>query len=232
MSLRAVRAAFPRTLPVLAGYLALGTAFGLMLSSIGFGPLWAVAMSVLIYAGSGQFLAVSMIANMTSLPQVALLTFLLNFRHFFYGLSQISRYHDAGKRKWYLIFGLTDETYALLSSGVPPVGVEPSDYYFAVTLLDHCYWICGSLIGATVGELIAFDTTGVDFAMTALFVVLAVEQWKSRQKHAPALCGLCCGVVSLLVFGPDLFLIPALTAIAALMLLMRRRLEQPEEVEV
>lgn len=229
MSLRAVRAAFPRTVPVLAGYLALGTAFGLMLHSIGFGPLWAVAMSILIYAGSGQFLAVSMIAASTSLPQVALLTFLLNFRHFFYGLSQISRYHGAGVRRWYLIFGLTDETYALLSSGMEPVEIPKADYYFAVTLLDHCYWIMGSFIGATVGELIAFDTTGVDFAMTALFVVLAVEQWKSRKKHAPALCGLCCGVVSLLIFGADLFLIPALIAIVILLLVMRRRLEAGEE---
>ena len=217
--LSAFRVAFPRTLPVLAGYLALGAAFGLMLSSIGLSPLWALFMSIVIYAGSGQFLAVTLIASQTSLPQVALLTFLLNFRHFFYGLSMISRYKDAGARKGYLIFAMTDETYALLAGGVPPARVDATDYYFAVSLLDHLYWIGGSLIGAAAGNLITFDTTGVDFAMTALFVVLAVEQWKSNSRHAPALFGLCFGIASLLIFGADLFLIPALVAIAAALLL-------------
>lgn len=222
-----LRVALQRTLPVLAGYLALGTAFGLLLNGIGLGVFWAAAMSILVYAGSAQFLAVSLIAGGTGLPQVALLTFLLNFRHFFYGLSMVGRYEEVGRRKGYLIFSLTDETYALLAGGVPPARVDPADYYFAVSLLDHGYWVAGSVLGATVGELISFDTTGVDFAMTALFVVLAVEQWKQAKSkgHAPALCGVCCGVVCLLVFGPDLFLIPALGAIVAAMLLLRPRLE-------
>ena len=225
MKLNAFRVAFPRTIPVLAGYLALGAAFGLMLSGIGLNPLWAVFMSVIIYAGSGQFLAVSLIASQASLPQVVLLTFLLNFRHFFYGLSMVSRYKDAGARKGYLIFAMTDETYALLAGGVPPARVDATDYYFAVSLLDHLYWIAGSFIGAAADHLITFDTTGVDFAMTALFVVLAVEQWKSNSRHAPALFGLCFGIASLLIFGADLFLIPALIAIAVALLLARRRLE-------
>ena len=225
------RVALQRTLPVLAGYLALGTAFELLLNGIGLGVFWAAAMSILVYAGSAQFLAVSLIAGGTSLPQVALLTFLLNFRHFFYGLSMVDRYQGMGRRKGYLIFALTDETYALLAAGLPPARVDAADYYFAVSLLDHCYWVAGSVLGATVGTLITFDTTGVDFAMTALFVVLAVEQWKQAKSkgHAPALCGLCCGVVCLLIFGPDLFLIPALGAIVAAMLLLRRRLEHPGE---
>lgn len=221
--------ALQRTLPVLAGYLALGTAFGLLLNGIGLGVFWAAAMSILVYAGSAQFLAVSLIAGGTSLPQVALLTFLLNFRHFFYGLSMVGRYQGMGRRKGYLIFSLTDETYALLAAGLPPARVDPADYYFTVSLLDHCYWVAGSVLGATVGELITFDTTGVDFAMTALFVVLAVEQWKQAKRHAPALCGLCCGIVCLLIFGPDLFLIPALAAIVAAMLVLRRRLEHTGE---
>ena len=224
--LGAFRAALPRTLPVLAGYLVLGVAFGLLLNSIGLGVFWAAAMSILVYAGSAQFLAVSLIGASASLPQVALLTFLLNFRHFFYGLSMVSRYQGVGKRKLYLAFALSDETYAILAGALPPAQVDPADYYFAVSLLDQCYWVAGSLIGATVGQLITFDTTGVDFAMTALFVVLAVEQWKSARRHAPALFGVCCGVVCLLIFGPDLFLIPALAAIVALLLLFRRRLEE------
>ena len=229
--LGAFRAALPRTLPVLAGYLVLGVAFGLVLNSIGLGVFWAAARSILVYAGSAQFLAVSLIGASASLPQVALLTFLLNFRHFFYGLSMVSRYQGVGKRKLYLAFALSDETYAILAGALPPAQVDPADYYFAVSLLDQCYWVAGSLIGATVGQLITFDTTGVDFAMTALFVVLAVEQWKSARRHAPALFGVCCGVVSLLIFGPDLFLIPALAAIVALLLLFRRRLEEDRSGE-
>ncbi len=229
--LGAFRAALPRTLPVLAGYLVLGIAFGLLLNSIGLGVFWAAAMSILVYAGSAQFLAVSLIGASASLPQVALLTFLLNFRHFFYGLSMVSRYQGVGKRKLYLAFALSDETYAILAGALPPAQVDPADYYFAVSLLDQCYWVAGSLIGATVGQLITFDTTGVDFAMTALFVVLAVEQWKSARRHAPALFGVCCGVVCLLIFGPDLFLIPALAAIVALLLLFRRRLEEERSGE-
>lgn len=229
--LGAFRAALPRTLPVLAGYLVLGVAFGLLLNSIGLGVFWAAAMSILVYAGSAQFLAVSLIGASASLPQVALLTFLLNFRHFFYGLSMVSRYQGVGKRKLYLAFALSDETYAILAGALPPAQVDPADYYFAVSLLDQCYWVAGSLIGATVGQLITFDTTGVDFAMTALFVVLAVEQWKSARRHAPALLGVCCGVVCLLIFGPDLFLIPALAAIVALLLLFRRRLEEDRSGE-
>ena len=221
--LGAFRAALPRTLPVLAGYLVLGVAFGLLLNSIGLGVFWAAAMSILAYAGSAQFLAVSLIGASASLPQVALLTFLLNFRHFFYGLSMVSRYQGVGKRKLYLAFALSDETYAILAGALPPAQVDPADYYFAVSLLDQCYWVAGSLIGTTVGQLITFDTTGVDFAMTALFVVLTVEQWKSARRHAPALFGVCCGVVCLLIFGPDLFLIPALAAIVALLLLSGKK---------
>lgn len=191
--LGAFRAALPRTLPVLAGYLVLGVAFGLLLNSIGLGVFWAAAMSILVYAGSAQFLAVSLIGASASLPQVALLTFLLNFRHFFYGLSMVSRYQGVGKRKLYLAFALSDETYAILAGALPPAQVDPADYYFAVSLLDQCYWVAGSLIGATVGQLITFDTTGVDFAMTALFVVLAVEQWKSARRHAPRCSGCAAG---------------------------------------
>ena len=177
-----------------------------MLNSIGLGVFWAAAMRILVYAGSAQFLAVSLIGASASLPQVALLTFLLNFRHFFYGLSMVSRYQGVGKRKLYLAFALSDETYAILAGALPPAQVDPADYYFAVSLLDQCYWVAGSLIGATVGQLITFDTTGVDFAMTALFVVLAVEQWKSAR--------------------PDPTTLPALPAIVALQLLFRRRLEE------
>ncbi len=225
---KAFKIAFPRTLPVMVGYLVLGIAFGLLLSSAGFGLPWAALMSLIIFAGSAQFLGVSLLSAGAALPQVALLTWLLNFRHFFYGLTMIDRYRGTGPRKAYLIFGTSDETYALLSSSEPPTEVAAKDYYLAVTLLDQTYWFIGSLLGCTVGELLTFDTTGVDFAMTALFVVLAVEQWKDKNKHFSALCGLCCGVIALVCLGADMFLIPALVAIAIILLVMRSRLEQKE----
>ena len=231
MDRKALAAAFPVTLPVLMGYLAIGIAFGLMLQEIGYNFIWAFFMSLTIYAGSGQYLGVTLLSTAAGLGTVAVMTLLINFRHLVYGLSMLEKFRGMGWRKLYMIFSLTDETYALLAGGPPPARLDPADYYFVVSLLDHCYWVAGSVLGATVGALITFDTTGVDFAMTALFVVLAVEQWKQAKArgHAPALCGVCCGVVCLLVFGPDLFLIPALGAIVAAMLVLRPRLEAAGE---
>ncbi len=225
---KALRGAFPVTLPVLAGYLALGMAFGLLLSSAGIPIFWAPIMSVLMYAGSGQFLAVTLIAGGATLVQAALLTAVLHFRHLFYGLSLIDRFHGVGRRKFFLIYGLTDETYALLTSTPPPPGVEAGDFYLAVSLLNHLYWIMGGVIGSTMGALLAFDTTGVDFAMTALFVVLLIEQVKKPGGGVCAAVGGVCAAAALAVFGAERFLIPALIAITAILLVLRPRLEGRE----
>lgn len=236
MKRSALPAAFPHTVPVFMGYLSIGFAFGIMLQAIGYNPLWAVFMSLIIYAGSGQYLGVTLLATGAPLPQVALLTLLLNFRHIFYGLSLLDAFRDTGWRKPYLIFALTDETYALLTSVRVPIGVDPAAFYMAVCLLDHSYWVLGSLIGATVGSLIHINTQGVDFAMTALFVAIAVDQWKALgatgvKKHLPALLGVGCTVGSLLIFGPDRMLIPALLTISAMLVVLRKWLGQEEEVQ-
>lgn len=223
----ALKKAFPQTIPVMAGFISLGMAFGILLGESGYGPIWALLMSLLIYAGSAQFLCVELLAAGASLPQVGLLVFLLNFRHFFYGLTMITRYRGK-KAKWYLIFGLTDETYALLSADKVPLGIDDGDYYFAVTFLNHCYWVTGTMIGALAGTVISFDMTGIDFAMTALFAVLAVEQWKSHSKHFPALLGFGVTIAALLIFGEDNFLIPALIIISATLLILKKRLEDKE----
>ena len=151
MDRKTLAAAFPVTVPVLMGYLAIGMAFGLMLQSIGYGVVWAFFMSLTIYAGSGQYLGVSLLATGASLPQVAFLTLMINFRHLVYGLSMLEKFRGMGARKLYMMFSLTDETYALLSSARPPEGVEEHDFYFCVALLDHSYWILGSIIGSLVG---------------------------------------------------------------------------------
>lgn len=225
---RILKKVFPQTIPVLAGYLFLGIAFGLMLQNIGYGPGWAFFMSLFIYAGSGQFLAVELLAAGAALTQVALLTLLLNFRHLFYGLSMIEKYRGVGIRKLYLIFGLTDETYALLTGYRPPIGVSDKNYYLAVTLMNHIYWIIGGVIGAAAGSVIPFDTTGVDFVMTALFAVLVVEKWKANKNHIPAILGFVITIASLCIFGADNFLIPALIVVSFVLLCMQNTLKVEE----
>ena len=157
---RAFRAAFPATVPVLMGYLAIGMAFGLMLQAIGYNFIWAFFMSVTIYAGSGQYLGVELLGTAATLGSVALLTFIINFRHLVYGLSLLEKFKGMGIRKLYMIFSLTDETYALLSSARVPERVDPHTYYFAIAVLDHCYWIAGSVIGSVAGALLGFDKIG------------------------------------------------------------------------
>lgn len=219
------KSAFPQTLPVLAGYVSLGIAFGILLRDAGYGVIYAFLMSLFVFAGSAQFLCVELLVANATLPQVAFLIFLLNFRHFFYGLTMISHYRNV-KNKWYLILGLTDETYALLSANKIPSTVEKSDFYFAVTLLNHIYWISGSVIGSLVGALIPFDMTGIDFAMTALFAVLVVEQWKSHSKHFPAILGFSVSILSILIFGTENFIIPTLIIICVILLLFKNQLEE------
>lgn len=219
------KSAFPQTLPVLAGYVSLGIAFGILLRDAGYGVFYAFLMSLFVFAGSAQFLCVELLVANATLPQVAFLIFLLNFRHFFYGLTMISHYRNV-KNKWYLIFGLTDETYALLSANKIPSTVEKSDFYFAVTLLNHIYWISGSVIGSLVGALIPFDMTGIDFAMTALFAVLVVEQWKSHSKHFPAILGFSVSILSILIFGTENFIIPTLIIICVILLLFKNQFEE------
>ena len=231
MNRKTLAAAFPLTIPVLMGYLAIGIAFGLMLQSAGWGVGWAVLMSLTIYAGSGQYLGVSLLAAGAALPQVAFLTLMVNFRHLVYGLSMLEKFRGMGPRKLYMIFSLTDETYALLSSAQAPEGVEEHDFFFTVALLNQSYWVIGSAIGSVLGSALGFDTTGVDFAMTALFLVIAVGQWRAAGSHLPALLGGLATLVSLLLVGAEDMLLPSLAMIVIALTLLRPRLEGKHERE-
>ncbi len=224
-------AAIRVTVPVLMGYLAIGMAFGLMLQSVGYGAPWALLMSLTIYAGSGQYLGVSLLATGASLPQVAFLTLMINFRHLVYGLSMLEKFRGMGKRKFYMIFSLTDETYALLSSVKVPEGIRAHDYYFTIAMLNQSYWVLGSVLGSLLGAALGIDTTGVDFAMTALFLVIAVGQWKKAESHLPALLGTAATLVGLLLAGAENMLLPALGVIVAALTLMRPRLEERVQEE-
>lgn len=223
---KTILAAFPVTIPVLMGYLAIGIGFGLMLQSAGYGVLWAFLMSLTIYAGSAQYLGVSLLAAGASLTQIAFLTLMINFRHFVYGLSMLEKFRGMGWRKFYMIFSLTDETYALLSGLKVPEGVDEHGYYFTISLLNHSYWIAGSVLGSVLGSALAFDTTGVDFAMTALFLVIAVGQWRRGGSHLPALLGMGATLLSLVLVGAEDMLLPALGIIVGVLVLARPSMEE------
>ncbi|MCR4579026.1 MAG: AzlC family ABC transporter permease [Treponema sp.] len=209
--------AFISTIPVLAGYIFLGIAFGLLMNSKGFGLPLVLCMSVFIFAGSMQFVAVDLISgNPASLITVALTTIMVNARHLFYGISMIDRYKNAGARKPYLIFALTDETYSLVCNGYKGEKEGEYDYYFFVSILDHIYWITGSFLGALLGELLPFTIVGIDFSLTALFVTVFCDQWLTSSSHFAAIVGVFSAILCLLIFGPDKFLIPTMLLILLL----------------
>ena len=227
--MKTARYAFARTLPVMAGYLVLGLGFGVLLQTRGYGVGWALAMSVFVYAGSMQYLAVDLLAGGASLIATALMTLTVNARHLFYGVSMVERYRDAGPAKPYLIFALTDETYSLVCSGDLPAGVDRRRYFFLVSLFDQLYWVAGSLLGVLLGGVLPFDTTGIDFSMTALFLVVMTEQWRAARDHTAALVGVGVSLACLVVFGADDFLIPAMIGITLALTLLRRRPGAPEQ---
>ena len=229
MKSKAFRSAFPHTLPVMAGYLFLGMGFGILLESNGYSFIWAFFMSIFIYAGSMQYVAIDLLASGASLISTAIMTLMIQVRHLFYGLSIIDKYKDTGKKKLLLIHELTDETYSVVCSGGVPEGVDRKKYYFWVSLLDQFYWVVGCVAGALLGSVLPFDTTGIDFSMTALFLVVMVEQWRSTCDHTPALVGLGVSLVCLLIFGSGNFLIPSMIGITVALTLLRGTMEKRKE---
>lgn len=219
---KTVKQAFIATIPVLFGYLALGFGFGVLLSAGGYGIFHAFVMSVTIYAGTGQYIGVGLLTSGASLITVAVTTFMVNARHIFYGVSLLDKYRGAGLRKIYMIFALTDETYSLSVCDSPWVQKEyEKDYYFFISLFDHIWWICGCVLGAAVGTLVQFNSEGIDFVLTALFVTIVVDQWMKVKDHAPAIIGAASSIICLLIFGADNFLIPSMLVIALLLSLRK-----------
>lgn len=206
---RLLKTVFITTIPVMAGYIILGIAFGILLADKGYSVRWALLMSVTVFAGSMQFVTVDLLSTGAGLISAAVMTVLVNARHLIYGISMLNKYRGMGPVKPYLVFSLTDETYALLC-GDAPEGINKRWYYLLVSLLDQLYWITGSILGAVIGGALTMDTTGIDFAMTALFVVIFVEQWLNDRDHVPALLGLGITLVCLTIWGTERFLIPAM----------------------
>ena len=224
-----VKKAFKATIPVMTGYLVLAIGFGILLKTKGYGLGWAIAMSGFIYAGSMQYLTIDLLCGGVSLVTTAVTTLMVNARHLFYGISMVERYKDTGKKKPYLIFSLTDETYSLVCSEESIKGMEnPKEYYFLVSLFNQTYWVVGSIIGSILGNIIPFNVEGIDFALTALFVTIFVEQWLTTKEHRPAVIGVLASVLCLMILGGDNFLIPTMVIIILLLMIQKGKLEFKE----
>ena len=219
----AVAAAFPHTIPVLAGFLFLGIAYGLLMQTKGYGVLWSVAMSAIAFCGSMQFLAVSLLAAGFDPLGAFLLSLMVNARQLFYGISMLDKYKGLGKARGVLIYTLCDETFSISSSVDAPNGISRKYFYLSISLLDYSYWILGTLLGGLLGGYITVSTEGVDFALTALFVVLFLEQMKNKKNHLSGLIGIGSALAALVLFGADNLVLPAMGIILAVLLLAGRK---------
>ena len=218
---QAFRHAFTLSLPVMAGYLSLGIAYGILMEDYGYNFIWSGLVSLFVYGGSIQFVALNFLKGGFSLLTIAIMTLLVNSRHIFYGLSLFNAYRPMGKKKPYMIYALSDETFSLLCSYKDQPGLDNNACMFFICLIDHFWWTLGGVLGGLVGSLITFDTTGLDFAMTALFVVIFTEQWLEAKTHIPAIVGILSAIVCLNVFGSDNFLLPTLIVAVCILFLAK-----------
>lgn len=228
MKRKTAKEAFIKSLPVFAGYIVLGIGFGVLLAKAGYGIWWALAMSVTMYAGSMQYVAVSLLSGGATFLATAVTTLLVQARHLFYGISMIDKYKGAGIKKFYLAFALTDETYSLLCDGKHPEGTDLHLFQFLLSLFNQSYWVMGCLLGNIIGTNIEFNSAGIEFAMTAIFVTVFVEQWKSSKNHISAIIGVLSTAVCLAVFGKENFLVPSMICITLLLFILRKPLEKKD----
>lgn len=223
---RALKAAFPHTIPILTGFLFLGMTYGIYMNVSGFSFWYPMLMSMTIFAGSMEFVTVNLLMGAFNPLQALTMTLMVNARHLFYGISLLEKYRGCGLKKLYLIFGLCDESFSINCSVDAPEGVDPKWFMFFVTLLNQSYWITGATLGGLFGSLIRFSTEGIDFVMTAMFVVIFLEHWLKEKNHLSALTGMALSVLCLAVFGADGFIIPSMLAILGVLTLLRRPVEQ------
>ena len=228
MKTRAIKAAFPYTVPIFAGFWFLGLAYGIYMNASGFSFVYPMLMSLLIYGGSLEFVAVEMLLSPFAPLQVLIMTLLIQARHLFYGLSMLEKFKGLGWKKYYLIFGMCDETFSINYTARIPEDVDKGWFMFFVTLLNHLYWFSGATIGGLVGSLLTFNTQGIGFVMTAMFVVIFLEQWLKEKNHASSCIGIGVSILCLIIFGADSFMIPTMIAIIAVLAAFRKPLEQKE----
>lgn len=222
----ALKAAFPHTIPIFAGFWFLGLTYGIYMNVSGFSFWYPILMSLTIFAGSVEFVAVNMLLGAFNPLQAFIMTIMINARHLFYGISMLDKYKGTGWKKFYLIFGMCDESFSINYTADIPKDVDKSWFMFFVTLLNHFYWFSGATIGGIVGSVISFNTEGLDFVMTAMFVVIFMEQWLKDKEHTSALIGIGTSLICLLIFGADNFIIPAMIAILGILTLLRLPIEK------
>lgn len=210
MKTKAFKASLPYTIPVCIGFLFLGISYGFLMKSKGFSFLYPMLMSLFIFAGSMEFLTVNLLLSSFNPLYAFFLTLMVNARHLFYGISMLEKYKNTGLKKLYLIYGMCDESFSINCSVSPPPDIDKGWFMFFVTLLNHIYWVSGATLGALLGYIIHFDTTGIEFVMTALFVVMFINQWEETKNHRPALTGLLCSLLCLFLFGSRNFILPAM----------------------
>lgn len=223
---RAFYTAFPHTIPIFAGFLFLGIAYGIYMNASGFSPIYPALMSLTIFAGSVEFVAVKFLLGSFNPLGVFIMTLMINARHLFYGISMLDKYKGTGLKKFYLIFGMCDESFSINYTTNIPDDVDEGWFMFFVTLLNHAYWFFGATIGGIFGSLVKFNTNGLEFVMTALFVVIFLEQWMKETTHHSALLGLGISLLCLIVFGGENFIIPSMLIILCTLTFMRSPLEK------
>lgn len=221
---KAMIAAFPLTIPVLTGFLVLGMAYGVLMQSKGYGILWSVLMSAIAFCGSMQFVAITLLTTTFHPMQAFLLSLTVNARHLFYGISMLDKYKGLGKIRGFIIYTLCDETFSISSSVTPPDGIEKKYFYFSISFLDYIYWVLGTFLGGLVGGVISFNTKGLDFVLTALFVVLFMEQMKKQENRISGFLGVASSVAALILFGANSMIIPSMIILLLVLLLGRKKL--------
>ncbi len=225
---KAFQAALPHTLPICVGFLFLGMSYGFLMRSKGFSVIYPMLMSFFIFAGSMEFVTVNLLMATFDPLHAFVLALMVNARHLFYGISMLQKYKNTGWKKFYLIYGMCDESFSINCTVAPPPDVDKGWFMFFVTLLNQIYWVSGATLGALLGYVLRFDTTGIEFVMTALFTVMFVNQWEESEDHRPALTGVICSLLCLLIFGSDGFLLPAMLLIIVCFAVSRKK--EDEEV--
>jgi 4-azaleucine resistance transporter AzlC len=220
----AFKLALPHTIPVMAGFSLLGIAYGLLMATNGYNFIWSTLTSMLVFAGAGQYLLITLLASSFNPLYAFIIIFFINFRYVFYGVAMLEKYKDSGKMKPFLIHALCDETFATNSTVAIPDNVDKNWFYFFVTILNYSYWIVGTLIGGLIGEVVEINIIGLDFVLTALFVVIFVDQWLKTKNHKPALLGVIVVVLSLILVGGEYFIIPALFIVVFILIFFKDKL--------
>lgn len=228
MKLKALKTAFPNTLPILTGFSFLGLAYGIYMNASGFSFVYPMLMSLLIYGGSLEFVAAEMLLSPFAPLQVFIMALLIQARHLFYGISMLDKYKGTGLKKYYLIFGMCDESFSINYSADIPLDVDRGWFMFFVTLLNQFYWVFSATLGGLVGSFLKFDTSGISFVMTAMFVVIFLDQWLKEKKHFSSITGILTSIICLILFGADSFMLPTMFSIILILTLFRKRLGKPE----